>query len=126
VLISGEQFGLGGLGSVRGTDVERPISADKGLAATLEVTTPEIASGLRLLGFVDAGYLRNNHPDGFNKPGSDRLASIGVGLRYAVGPLVASLDYGHIVRGSRVPLSLNSNSPQRGDGRFYVIVSARF
>jgi hemolysin activation/secretion protein len=33
VLISGEQFGLGGLDSVRGTDVERPISGDKGISA---------------------------------------------------------------------------------------------
>jgi hemolysin activation/secretion protein len=125
VLISGEQFGLGGPGSVRGTELERPISADKGIAATLEVTTPELASGLRLLGFVDAGYLRNNHPDGLTKPASDRLASAGVGLRYAGGPWVASLDYGRLVKGSRVPLSLNSNSPQRGDGRLYVIVSLR-
>jgi hemolysin activation/secretion protein len=110
---------------VRGTELERPISADKGIAATLEVTTPELASGLRLLGFVDAGYLRNNHPDGLTKPASDRLASAGVGLRYAGGPWVASLDYGRLVKGSRVPLSLNSNSPQRGDGRLYVIVSLR-
>ncbi|HET8747146.1 MAG TPA: ShlB/FhaC/HecB family hemolysin secretion/activation protein [Ramlibacter sp.] len=126
VLISGEQFGLGGLGSVRGTDVERPLSGDKGISATLEVTTPEIAGGLRLLGFVDAGRLWNNQPNGLNKPSSDRLASVGAGLRYAAGGFGASLDYGRIVQGSRVPLSLNSNSPQNGDDRFYVNVSYRF
>jgi hemolysin activation/secretion protein len=126
VLISGEQFGLGGFGSVRGTDIERPISGDKGISGTVEVTTPELLAGLRLLGFVDAGYIRNNNPDGLNKPASDRLASVGVGLRYGVGVFAASLDYGRIVEGSRVPLSLNSNSPQRGDDRFYVNLSVRF
>jgi len=126
VLISGEQFGLGGLGSVRGTDVERPISGDKGISATLEVSTPELLAGLRLLGFVDAGYLWNNRPNGFNKPSSDRLASLGVGLRYAVGGFGASLDYGRLVQGSRVPLALNSSSPQDGDDRFHINLSYRF
>ncbi|MEJ8839290.1 ShlB/FhaC/HecB family hemolysin secretion/activation protein [Ramlibacter sp. AN1133] len=126
VLISGEQFGLGGLGSVRGTDIERPISGDKGLSATLEVTTPELLAGLRLLGFVDAGWLWNNKPNGFNKPSSDRLASVGIGLRYAIGGFGASLDYGRIVQGSKVPLALNSNSPQNGDDRFYINLSYRF
>jgi hemolysin activation/secretion protein len=126
VLISGEQFGLGGLGSVRGTDVERPISGDKGISATLEVTTPELLTGLRLLGFADAGYIRNNKPNALNRPSSDRLASVGVGLRYQAGGFGASLDYGHLVEGSRVPLALNSNAPQRGDDRVYINVSYRF
>lgn len=124
-LISGEQFGLGGLGSVRGTGIERPISGDKGLSATFEVTTPEMMPGLRLLGFVDAGWLGNNDPAP-PRPGTDRLASVGLGLRYGNGPYAVSADYGHIVSGSRVPLTLNSSSPQRGDDRFYVNVSVRF
>jgi hemolysin activation/secretion protein len=126
VLISGEQFGLGGLTSVRGTEIERPISADKGLSATLEITTPELIAGLRALGFVDAGYVWNNDPDGLNKPGSDRLASVGLGLRYAMGPFVASLDYGRLVVGSRVPLSVNSAAPQNGEDRWYVNLGMRF
>ncbi|GAB3768602.1 hypothetical protein GCM10028796_32390 [Ramlibacter monticola] len=126
VLISGEQFGLGGVGSVRGTDVERPISGDKGLSATLELTTPELWPGLRAHGFVDAGYLRNNKPNGLNKPSSDRLASVGAGLRYGIGGFAASLEYGRIVKGSRVPLSLNSDAPQDGDDRVYVNVSYHF
>ncbi len=126
VLISGEQFGLGGLGSVRGTDIERPVSGDKGLSATLELTTPELAPGLRLLGFADAGWIRNNKPNNVNKPSSDRLASVGAGLRYSVGAFAASLDYGYIVQGSRVPLAVNSSSPRKGDDRVYVNVSWRF
>ncbi len=79
VLISGEQFGLGGSGSVRGTAIERPLSADKGVAGSLEVSTPELAPGLRLFGFADAGWLWNNNPNGATKPSTDRLASLGVG-----------------------------------------------
>jgi hemolysin activation/secretion protein len=126
VLISGEQFGLGGLGSVRGTSIDRPITGDKGVSASLEITSPELATGLRLLGFVDAGWLGNNSPNGANKPSSDRLASVGLGLRYAKEPFAVSLDYGRLVTGSRVPLALNSAAPQRGDDRFYVNLSLRF
>ncbi|MDB5957424.1 ShlB/FhaC/HecB family hemolysin secretion/activation protein [Ramlibacter sp.] len=126
VLISGEQFGLGGLASVRGTEIERPISADKGVSATLEITTPELLAGLRGLGFVDAGYVWNNEPDGLNKPASDRLASVGLGLRYARGPFVASVDYGRLVLGSRIPLTVNSAAPQSGDDRWYVNLGVRF
>lgn len=126
VLISGEQFGLGGIGFVRGTRTDRPITGDKGIAASLEVTTPELRPALRLVGFVDAGWLGNNSPNGANKPSSDRLASVGVGVRYGGDRFGGSLDYGRIVKGSRVPLALNSASPQRGDDRVYVNFSWRF
>ncbi len=126
VLIAGEQFGIGGLGSVRGTDLDRPVTGDSGLSGTLEVMTPEMVEGTRLLGFLDAGYIRNNKPDGLTNPYSDSLASVGVGLRYAKGVVTASVDYGYLFRGSRVPLSLNSGSPQKGDERVYVTLGVRF
>lgn len=125
VLISGEQFGLGGLTSVRGTSLERPLSGDKGLSGSAELFTPELASGLRLLGFVDAGWLGNNSANAA-KPSSDRLASAGLGLRYAKGPFSVAADYGRLVTGSKVPLALNSSSPQRGDDKFYINLSVRF
>jgi hemolysin activation/secretion protein len=126
VLISGEQFGLGGLGSVRGTDIDRPVTGDKGLSATLEVSTPELKPGLRLLGFLDAGWLGNNSPNGTTKPSTDRLASAGLGLRYAREPFAFSLDYGRLISGSRVPLAFNSAAPRKGDDRVYVNLSLRF
>ncbi|ROZ72180.1 ShlB/FhaC/HecB family hemolysin secretion/activation protein [Ramlibacter sp. WS9] len=126
VLISGEQFGLGGLGSVRGTSIDRPMSGDKGVAGTFEVTTPEVMTGLRFLGFVDAGWLGNNSANGANKPSSDHLASVGLGLRFLKEPFAVSMDYGRLLNSSKVPLSLNSASPQRGDDRFYVNLSVRF
>jgi len=125
VLISGEQFGLGGFGSVRGTRNDRPIAGDKGVLGSVEITTPELMAGLRLLGFADAGWLGNNDPNGTNKPSSDRLASLGVGARYGVGKFALSLDYGRIVTGSRVPLGFNSGAPQRGDDRLYLFLSWR-
>ena len=126
VLISGEQFGLGGLGSVRGTNIDRPMTGDKGVVGSLEVTTPELATGLRLLGFLDAGWLGNNKADRPDKPASDHLASVGLGLRYVKEPFAVTADYGRLLNSSRVPLTLNSASPQRGEDRFYVNLSVRF
>jgi len=125
VLISGEQFGLGGLGSVRGSSIERPLSGDRGLSGTLEVTSPELMTGLRAIGFLDAGWLGNTNPTP-PKPTSDHLASTGLGLRYGNGPWALAVDYAYIVTGSKVPLSLNSSAPQKGDDRFYVTLSVRF
>jgi hemolysin activation/secretion protein len=126
VLIAGEQFGLGGLTSVRGTDSERPISGDMGVSGTFEVTTPEVLQGLRLLGFVDAGWIGNNGPNTPAKPAADSIASVGLGARYVRGNFTATFDYGRIVDGSRVPLTVNSSAPRSGDGRFYVVVALRF
>ena len=126
VLIAGEQFGLGGSGSVRGTELERPLSADKGVSFSVEASTPELSPGLRLFGFVDAGWVWNNNPNGTTKPASDRLAGLGGGLRYANGPFVASLEYGRIVMGSKVPLAFNSASPRSGNDRWYLTLAYRF
>jgi hemolysin activation/secretion protein len=126
VLISGEQFGLGGLGSVRGTEIDRPVTGDNGIAGTLELTTPELTGGLRAAAFADGGWLSNNDANGTNKPSNDRVASAGVGLRYARERFGFSMDYGRLVTGSRVPLSFNSAAPQRGDERIYVNLLARF
>jgi hemolysin activation/secretion protein len=126
VLIAGEQFGIGGLGSVRGTDVDRPVTGDSGISGTLELLSPEPIEGLRFLVFGDAGYVKNNHPDGLANPSSDHLVSVGVGMRFVRGAVTATADYGKLIRGSRVPLALNSGSPQRGDDRFYITVGIRF
>lgn len=123
-LISGEQFGLGGSSSIRGTG-ERPISGDRGLSATLEVTTPDIQPGLRFIGFVDAGWLRNNNPNVTTKPASDQLASVGLGLRYTVGSLGISAEWGRIVTGSALGTT-NTAFPRAGDNKFHVNLTARF
>lgn len=124
-LISGEQFGLGGASSVRGTG-ERPISADRGLLASLEITTPPVAPGLRFAGFVDAGWLRNNNPNATNKPPSDQLASAGLGLRYSAGNLGISAEWARIVTGSVLANTPNSTAPRAGDSKFHLSLTARF
>ncbi len=124
-LISGEQFGLGGSTSVRGTG-ERPISGDTGALVSTEITTPELFPGLRLVGFVDAGWLGNNNPNGNPKPASDSLSSAGLGLRYGVSGLSLSLDYGQVVSGSSLPFVPNSGVPQNGDQKLHVNLSGRF
>ena len=124
-LISGEQFGVGGAGSVRGTS-ERALSADRGLFASVEVTTPELVTGFRLLSFVDLGSLSNVNSNGPAKPFNDQIQSVGLGLRYAGAAFSLSADYGRIVQGSVVPLTLNSSSPQRDSEKVHVNISARF
>ncbi|MGZ5182561.1 MAG: ShlB/FhaC/HecB family hemolysin secretion/activation protein [Ramlibacter sp.] len=126
VLISGEQFGLGGVASVRGTAIERPLSGDKGVSGTVEASTPDLLPGLRLAGFLDAGWLGNNRPNAGTKPSSDHLAGAGLGLRCVRGPLAASVDYGRIVTGSRVPLAVNSAAPRQGEDRVYLSLSLRY
>ncbi|HSI55208.1 MAG: ShlB/FhaC/HecB family hemolysin secretion/activation protein [Ramlibacter sp.] len=126
-LISGEQFGLGGLGSVRGTTIDRPITGDSGIFGSVEVTTPELGKGLRLLGFVDAGWLGNNTGLGLgDKVSHDHLASAGLGLRWTWEPVFLTIDYGRLLNSSRLSPLVNSASPQRGDDRFYVNLSVRF
>ena len=123
-LISGEQFGLGGFSSVRGAG-ERPISGDSGVLVSGEITTRELAPGLRFLSFVDAGWLAN-HDASVHKPRRDSLASVGLGVRYAASGFSVSLDYGHIVRGSAVAFVPGSALPQRGDEKLHLSLSARF
>ena len=124
-LISGVQFGLGGANSVRGTE-ERPLSGDRGLSLTLELSTPELAPGLRLLGFADGGWLGNVASNGTTKPDTDHLASAGLGLRYVAGKVSAVADWGRVLVGSVVPLSVNSFSPQAGDQKLHVNITGRF
>lgn len=125
-LISAEQFGLGGVGSVRGTRQERPISGDRGLAGSAELTSPPYGRGLRMLAFMDAGWLGNNAPTTEAKPSSDIIGSFGLGLRYGLGAVALSADYGRLVKGSRVGLSVNSAAPQKGDERLYLNLSVNF
>lgn len=124
-LISGEQFGLGGATSVRGTG-ERMIAGDSGLLVSTELTTRELVPGLRLLGFIDAGWLGNKNPNGNPKPASDSLSSAGIGLRYSLPALTVTADFGRVFTGSSLPYVAGSGLPQTGDQKLHVNVSARF
>ncbi|MGP1678091.1 MAG: ShlB/FhaC/HecB family hemolysin secretion/activation protein [Burkholderiales bacterium] len=90
-LVAAEQLGLAGSTAVRGFN-ERAASADSGYFANAEIYTPEIGktagsrSSLRLLAFYDfaRGY-NHNVPAGSLTPTNVSVASLGAGLRYALG-----------------------------------------
>jgi hemolysin activation/secretion protein len=124
-LISGEQFGLGGATSIRGTG-ERATAGDNGLSTTFELTTPELHTGLRLIGFVDAGWLRSYNTDlNPSKPTSDQLASAGLGLRYNVGSFGLTAEWGQVVT-SATALGGGATTPKQGDEKLHVNLTARF
>jgi hemolysin activation/secretion protein len=124
-LISGEQFGLGGVGSVRGAP-DRAVVGDSGLLTSLELTTPELAPGLRLIGFAEGGWVSNNNTDlNPNKASTDRLASVGLGLRYAAGALGLTAEWGRLVLGAATPPS-GAVVPRAGDDKLHVSLTARF
>lgn len=96
----GEQFGVGGMASVRGFE-EREQANDKGFQGNLEVYTPELCAALgancRVLAFYDFGSLTRNQP----LPGevaSVHIASAGFGVRYALGKrLNFQADYAYVI-----------------------------
>jgi hemolysin activation/secretion protein len=103
-LIPGEQFGLGGVNSVRGFE-ERAVAGDRGNRISLELWAPPLQSlyNLRVLGFVDAGHtdLLKTLP---GEIGSETLVSAGIGLRWYWKEYVSvQFDYGHELNGARTP-----------------------
>ncbi len=94
-LVPLEQFGLGGINSVRGYRQDYLLT-DNGAFASAEVRVPILRISrndvLQLAPFVDAGAAWNNSR-GILNPNS--LASIGLGLRWQVGDrLTARFDWG--------------------------------
>jgi hemolysin activation/secretion protein len=123
-LISGEQFGIGGSASVRGAG-ERPLSGDHGAQASVELTSPELATGLRMAAFFDAGWVADKIGT-LSKPESDRLSSAGIGVRFSRGPVILAADYGRIVTGSRMSRTVSAQAPEKGDDKLHLNVSVRF
>jgi hemolysin activation/secretion protein len=96
-LIPGEQFGIGGVNTVRGY-LPREAANDRGYAAQLELYTPNWAdkAGLsdkwrsRLVGFYDFGAVsRNNVVISEQALAGKYLASTGIGLRLSYGKSVS-------------------------------------
>ena len=128
-LVPGEQFGIGGAASVRGYE-ERELTGDSGLTATLELTSPNLlpllrpgaadsGSSLNLVSFVDAGWVSNRlgTPCRLNQTECS-LGGLGLGLRYATGPLQLRLDLAHAAE----PAARTG----RHDTRAHVAVSYSF
>lgn len=107
-LISGEQFGIGGVESVRGFN-EREILNDRGYRTSVELQSPDIGKYMgtedlpvRLVGFYDAGWVQRNHA----LPGERTniaIASTGIGVRMALGGRAqVRLDYASVLQGGGV------------------------
>lgn len=116
-LVPGEQFGLGGINSVRGFR-EREISDDRGFFGSIELGTPDFAKWIglgngsaRAVLFYDFGTTSRVDP----LPGESRgssIASVGAGLRLVIGKNInMRLDYARVVDGGA--------SRQRDDDRLH-------
>lgn len=92
-LVPSEQFGAGGLGSVRGFK-ERVATGDNGFGGTLEICTPQYIPDSRFVVFLDAAWMSNNTIN-LGERGNRNLASVGVGYRFGSEKLglYASIDY---------------------------------
>jgi hemolysin activation/secretion protein len=103
MLIPGEQFGVGGVDSVRGY-LEREVVNDWGHRGSLELYSPDWGSFFGLSGararavvFIDWGSVRRNRPNAAEAHGQT-IATTGLGLRFSRGNnFTFRTDYG-IVR----------------------------
>lgn len=102
LLISGEQFGVGGSSTLRGFE-ERSITGDSGHQVSLELWTPPYA-GMRFLVFTDNASVEFNEGESFD------VSSAGLGLRWSwKKQLSISLDYGVIIEGGGVDTTINQD-----------------
>lgn len=104
----GEQFGVGGMTTVRGWK-ERSYAGDKGYFASFELSSPDFGATInnkvaaRGVMFYDQGLVSNN-PNvlGIKDESANRIfvSSIGAGLRVNVNKqLLGRLDYAYILNG---------------------------
>ncbi len=97
-LVPGEQFGIGGITSVRGYE-ERELAGDRGAFASVELLAPPLANlpglgggSVRLVAFADAGQVSNRlGAPCLGDSTSCTLASVGGGARLAAGNFGARL-----------------------------------
>jgi hemolysin activation/secretion protein len=94
MLISGEQFGIGGADSVRGF-LEREIINDNGYRGTLELYSPDFGGSVpvtgarvRALAFYDWGGMKRIQPAVLEQHG-EHVSSAGLGLRFSRGTNVS-------------------------------------
>jgi len=119
VLISGEQFGLGGSRSVRGYE-EREIGKDVGFTTSLQVLSPQF-NNTRLLGFYEYGTGYNQDVQPGDPPKSQSVASIGVGLRWQLEKKAqVSIDFAHALKDGA------DGQTEAGDNKIHASVVLNF
>ncbi|NJD39209.1 MAG: ShlB/FhaC/HecB family hemolysin secretion/activation protein [Geobacter sp.] len=123
-LIPGEQFGLGGSTSIRGYE-EREESWDNGVSGNLELYGPDLGpllplskSQLRLVGFYDVGYGKNQRPNSFELR-DHSISGAGAGVRLGWDEYLSfALDWGHALN--------NSTTTRAGDNRIHFKASVSY
>lgn len=123
-LITGEQFSVGGSGSVRGLE-ERELRGDEGYQLNLQAWAPPIFAGVRPVMFLDHGYVSNNDPiEG--EFSSETVTSIGVLLNWNPSSHIsASMSYGYLIDGVSDAGVVNG-LPEDGDGQIHFNLTYRF
>lgn len=127
-LISGEQFGIGGIYSVRGFD-ERTLIGDSGYQANFELWLPSFSQlSIRPLVFIDYGHVNLNTPLLSETPEID-IASIGAGLRWnTINKFNVVFDIAYVVDGADEIAAATGSSDfaESGDIKGHVDVFYRF
>ena len=124
LLISGEQFGIGGEGTLRGFE-ERSVTGDSGYLLNLELWLPPLTvADLRFLVFADWGHTEYNDGDlPFNTGVEFDPSSMGAGMYWAWKEnLSVSLNYGVIGEGGGLDPDINED----GDSKLHFNAVYRF
>jgi hemolysin activation/secretion protein len=121
LLIPGEQFGMGGVDSVRGY-YEREVANDVGWRVSLEAYSPDFGSRFsstwraRMLVFADAARGHDNQPE---RTPENKLGSFGLGVRANQGKSLAfRLD---VARATQ-----DAGTRQSGDYRAHFAAAVSF
>lgn len=123
-LVPGEQFGAGGMNSVRGFE-EREVADDRGNALSAELYTPNLCAHAdktslqcRVLFFYDSAYVSRVSP----LPGESShqsIGSVGTGVRVALDKRFSlQADAAYVVDGG--------GSERKGDTRLHVALSLSY
>ena len=93
-----EQFGVGGVASVRGLK-EREATGDRGYTANVELVAPAVYAGIVPFAFADFGRRMHISPvAGITQ--NDNAASAGLGMRWNWEKgLDVSLNYANVING---------------------------
>lgn len=113
-LIAGEQFGLGGAGSVRGF-TDRVVAGDSGFSLNLEAQGPEVfIPQLRPVFFIDGGHTRARAAGA-----AEQLLSVGLGVRWTSAHVDVSADLAKV-------MAAQFGEPHNNPLRLHLSVSYRF
>ena len=122
-LIAGEQFGAGGVNSVRGFQ-EREVSGDKGIRYSIQVLAPPLGrQKVRALAFVDGAETRLEDAL-LGEIDRESIVSTGLGVRWSWRKWFSlKLDWGYVLDGvdDRRP-----DGTADGDSRIHFNLFARY